>query len=64
MITQQALVSGVSGALTMTEQSGIKLNPDDSVLSYMPLAHIFDRIIEELALTVGGSIGYWQVRCD
>jgi len=60
MITQRALVAGVSGANNMLAQSGISIGPDDSVLSYMPLAHIFDRIIEEFALAIGGSIGYWQ----
>lgn len=34
----------------------------DCMLSYLPLAHSFDRIIEELALCVGGHIGYWRVR--
>lgn len=29
-------------------------------LSYLPLAHIFDRVAEEALLAKGGSIGYWQ----
>jgi AMP-binding enzyme len=29
-------------------------------LSYLPLAHIFDRVAEETFLSLGGSIGYWQ----
>jgi len=61
MITQRAIVAGVAGAATMLEQCGIDVGCEDSVLSYMPLAHIFDRIIEEFALAVGGSVGYWQV---
>ena len=43
-------------------QAGIQFTGDDCVLSYLPLAHSFDRIIEELALCVGGHIGYWRVR--
>jgi long-subunit acyl-CoA synthetase (AMP-forming) len=31
------------------------------MLSYLPLAHSFDRILEELALSVGGHVGYWRV---
>lgn len=31
------------------------------MLSYLPLAHSFGRILEEFALSVGGHIGYWQV---
>jgi long-subunit acyl-CoA synthetase (AMP-forming) len=30
------------------------------MLSYLPLAHIFDRTSEEMFLSFGGSIGYWQ----
>lgn len=29
-------------------------------ISYLPLAHIFDRATEELVMYVGGSIGYWR----
>lgn len=32
----------------------------DATLSYLPLAHIFDRTCEEMFLSVGGRIGYWQ----
>lgn len=62
MITQQALVAGVSGAFVMVAQSGFEISDDDSVLSYLTLAHIFGRIIEELALAAGAHIGYWRVR--
>ena len=61
MITHKAMVAGVSGAFTMFKQAGLSLSDDDSTLSYLPLAHIFGRIIEELALAAGASIGYWQV---
>ena len=60
MINQRAMVSGVQGAFTMISQAGFKINADDSVLSYLTLAHIFGRIIEELALAAGANIGYWQ----
>ncbi|KAL4537896.1 hypothetical protein Ndes2526B_g04245 [Nannochloris sp. 'desiccata'] len=60
MITQQALVAGVSGAFVMVAQSGFEISDDDSVLSYLTLAHIFGRIIEELALAAGAHIGYWR----
>jgi hypothetical protein len=40
----------------------VELGPTDSFLSFLPLAHIFDRVIEEAFLYSGGRIGYWQVR--
>lgn len=33
---------------------------NDVFLSYLPLAHIFDRVAEETFLCIGGRIGYWQ----
>lgn len=30
------------------------------MLSYLPLAHIFDRTSEEMFLSLGATIGYWQ----
>lgn len=43
----------------------LQVTPEDSTLSYLPLAHIFDRIVEEFALYSGARIGYYQVtlRC-
>jgi long-subunit acyl-CoA synthetase (AMP-forming) len=42
-------------------QAGIAFTGTDCMLSFLPLAHSFDRILEELALCVGGHIGYWRV---
>lgn len=28
--------------------------------SYLPLAHIFDRVIEEVFISTGASIGFWR----
>lgn len=60
LISHRAIVSGISGAIDMIEQTKIHVSEKDSLLSYMPLAHIFDRLMEDLALAVGASIGYWQ----
>lgn len=30
------------------------------MLSYLPLAHVFDRVMEEAFLGMGGAIGYWR----
>jgi long-chain acyl-CoA synthetase len=60
LISHRAIVSGVAGAIDMIEQTNIHVSENDSILSYMPLAHIFDRLLEELALSIGASVGYWQ----
>lgn len=38
---------------------GIDINSEDYHLSYLPLAHIFERAISMYLLVVGGSIGYF-----
>ena len=45
------------------QQAGMPFSGEDCMLSYLPLAHSFGRLLEEFALCVGGHIGYWQVRC-
>ncbi|KAI8107268.1 hypothetical protein M9434_001911 [Picochlorum sp. BPE23] len=60
LISHRAIVSGVAGAIDMIEQTNIHVSEKDSMLSYLPLAHIFDRLIEDFAIAIGASIGYWQ----
>jgi hypothetical protein len=35
--------------------------PDDAHLSYLPLAHIYERSLVEGAFALGAAIGFWQV---
>jgi long-chain acyl-CoA synthetase len=37
-----------------------QLRDDDVYISYLPLAHIFDRLIEEVFIHHGASIGFWR----
>ena len=48
----------ISGLL---QYIGIDVSTEDSTLSYLPLAHVFDRVVEEFALYSGARIGYYQV---
>ncbi|XP_028115478.1 long chain acyl-CoA synthetase 4-like isoform X1 [Camellia sinensis] len=38
----------------------LQLTEKEVYLSYLPLAHIFDRVIEECFINIGGSIGFWR----
>ncbi|KAG2442580.1 hypothetical protein HXX76_002665 [Chlamydomonas incerta] len=60
MIPHRAVVSTIAAILAFLEFCKEKMGPSDSYLSYLPLAHIFDRVVEELMLSVGGCVGYWQ----
>lgn len=37
-----------------------QLNEKDVYFSFLPLAHIFDRVSEEFYVYIGASIGFWQ----
>ncbi|KAL2547625.1 Long chain acyl-CoA synthetase 4 [Forsythia ovata] len=52
-----ALIAGVKRLLGSVKQS---LTLNDVYLSYLPLAHIFDRVIEECFINHGASIGFWR----
>ena len=38
----------------------LQLTTEDVYLSYLPLAHIFDRVIEECFISHGARIGFWR----
>ena len=56
IITHQNLLSCGAGVQAL----GLKLLPSDVHLSYLPLPHVFERLIQLLVLSGGGSIGYFQ----
>jgi len=55
-----ATVASLTSFMDSAPVESITLGPGDVVLSYLPLAHIFDRTCEEMFLYVGGAIAYWQ----
>jgi len=40
--------------------AGIQLYPTDRYLSFLPLAHIFETMVEHAILSVGGSVGFFN----
>lgn len=62
VLTHKNVLATVAALQTFVREVGLDLGSDDSTLSYLTLAHILGRALEEFALSVGASIGYWQVR--
>ncbi|KAF8905973.1 hypothetical protein CPB84DRAFT_1813952 [Gymnopilus junonius] len=44
---------------TQSNMFGLQLPEDASLLSYLPLAHIYERICELCSIAIGGRIGYY-----
>lgn len=55
VLTHANAVAAISASLILIHQK-----PGDVMLSYLPLAHIFERVVEGSALWAGTSIGYFH----
>ncbi|CAB9515144.1 chain acyl-CoA synthetase 7, peroxisomal [Seminavis robusta] len=55
MLTHQSLISAMAGI-----PSGMIPEITDRHLSYMPLAHIFERIVMNNMFLYGASVGFWR----
>ncbi|KAH8522117.1 hypothetical protein H0E87_002942 [Populus deltoides] len=60
MISNDSIVTLLAGVKRLLESVNEALTSKDVYLSYLPLAHIFDRVIEELFIQHGASIGFWR----
>ncbi len=54
-------MAACAGGRAMLDQANIKLTPNDSLLSYLTLAHVFGRAMEEVFLSIGMKMGYYRV---
>ncbi|KAK4729369.1 hypothetical protein R3W88_022357 [Solanum pinnatisectum] len=60
MISNNSIVTLIAGVKRFLESVNEALTMNDVYLSYLPLAHIFDRAIEECFIRHGASIGFWR----
>ncbi|GAA0151961.1 ligase [Lithospermum erythrorhizon] len=60
MISNNSIVALIAGVKCLLASVDEALNDKDVYLSYLPLAHIFDRVIEECFIIHGASIGFWR----
>ncbi|OQU82478.1 hypothetical protein SORBI_3006G247300 [Sorghum bicolor] len=60
LISNKSIVTIVSAIYEFLSNSNEQLHEDDVYISYLPLAHIFDRVLEEVFIHHGASIGFWR----
>ncbi|XP_022761056.1 long chain acyl-CoA synthetase 4-like [Durio zibethinus] len=60
LISNDSIVALIAGVKSLLEHVNEQLTTKDIYISYLPLAHIFDRVIEELFISHGASIGFWR----
>lgn len=56
MITNQNMLASVAGCL----DTGLYVTPETRYLSYLPLAHVLERLLHCCILQEGGRIGFYQ----
>ncbi|KAL6181866.1 hypothetical protein ACLB2K_048514 [Fragaria x ananassa] len=60
LISNESIITLLAGVKHLLESVNEELDANDVYLSFLPLAHIFDRVIEELFIWTGASIGFWR----
>ncbi|KAH9730872.1 Long chain acyl-CoA synthetase 1 [Citrus sinensis] len=60
VLTHETIATFVSGVDLFLDQFEDKMTVDDVYLSFLPLAHILDRVIEEYFFRRGASVGYYH----
>ncbi|XP_027693196.1 long-chain-fatty-acid--CoA ligase 1 isoform X1 [Vombatus ursinus] len=59
LLTHQNIVSDCSAFVKVT-QGVVTPSPDDILISFLPLAHMFERVVECVILCHGAKIGFFQ----
>ncbi|KAL8536340.1 hypothetical protein ACS0TY_011822 [Phlomoides rotata] len=60
LISNNNIVTLIAGVQCLLHNVNESLTINDVYMSYLPLAHIFDRVIEECFINHGASIGFWR----
>ncbi|KAJ3335648.1 Long chain acyl-CoA synthetase 7 peroxisomal, partial [Kappamyces sp. JEL0680] len=61
LLTHGNLLSFVAGSLHMMEHNQMyKMSKDDMYISYLPLAHVLERIVQVTLMYLGATIGFYQ----
>ncbi|XP_072312401.1 long-chain-fatty-acid--CoA ligase 5 [Eucyclogobius newberryi] len=59
MLSHENVISDAAGAL-MTFESSVTLSPSDITISFLPLAHMFERVVQVVAYGKGARVGFFQ----
>ncbi|KAL8244818.1 hypothetical protein R6Q59_011076 [Mikania micrantha] len=60
LISNNSIVTLIAGVRRLLDCANESLTVNDVYLSFLPLAHIFGRVIEECFIHHGASIGFWR----
>ncbi|KAM9012196.1 long-chain-fatty-acid--CoA ligase 5 isoform 1-T2 [Ara ararauna] len=59
MLTHENVVSNAAAFLRCTENT-VECTSSDIVISYLPLAHMFERVVQTVVYSCGAKVGFFQ----
>ncbi|NXL61400.1 ACSL5 ligase, partial [Chordeiles acutipennis] len=59
MLTHQNVVANAAAFLRSTENT-VELTNSDITMSYLPLAHMFERVVQTVVYSCGAKVGFFQ----
>nr|XP_002129741.1 long-chain-fatty-acid--CoA ligase 1-like [Ciona intestinalis] len=60
MLTHGNLIANQAGVFAIGQDSFLKMNNKDVHISYLPLAHVFERLVAQQMYYCGASVGFFQ----
>jgi long-chain acyl-CoA synthetase len=60
LLTHKSILTTIAGLDHYLKSLNEVVDENDVYFSFLPLAHIFDRVAEEMFVFAGSSIGFWQ----
>uniref|UniRef100_A0A8C0FB11 Arachidonate--CoA ligase n=1 Tax=Bubo bubo TaxID=30461 RepID=A0A8C0FB11_BUBBB len=60
MLTHQNVVANAAAFLRSTEVSYFECTSSDITMSYLPLAHMFERVVQTVVYSCGAKVGFFQ----
>ncbi|KAL4239229.1 hypothetical protein ACF0H5_000046 [Mactra antiquata] len=60
MLSQKNCLSSVLACVDLFNRNNLVVNKDDCIVSYLPLAHSYERLCEACMYSCGGRIGFFQ----
>ncbi|XP_024021346.1 long chain acyl-CoA synthetase 2 isoform X2 [Morus notabilis] len=60
ILTNEAIMAEVLSTEQMLELTDKAFTKEDSYFSYLPLAHVYDQVMENYCIYKGSSIGFWR----
>lgn len=59
MITHKNAIAMLSGLVYLVQECGILISSEDVHISYLPLAHMYERLAQLMLFTYGGKVGFY-----